>query len=198
MVEDAHAHGVDQGIALVTGVEADFPAHGGNPDAVAVVGDPGHHLAEQVADPGAVQSSEPEGVEQGNRTRAHGENVANDPADARRRPLEGLHGRRVVVAFDLEHHRLPVADVDHAGPFPGPLQNPGAVDGKAPEKRLGVFVTAVFRPHHAVDARLRPVGQPAETADHPLVFLIGQSQLPVQLPVADPLRGPAPGNGSFA
>ena len=73
-------------------------------------------------------------------------------------------------------------------PSPGPCRTRGPSIGKAPEKRLGVFVTAVFRPHHAVDARLRPVGQPAETADHPLVFLIGQPHLPVQLPVADPLR----------
>jgi hypothetical protein len=47
--------------------------------------------------------------------RAHGEDVAQDAADAGRRALIGLDVARVVVALHLEDGGLAVADVDDAG-----------------------------------------------------------------------------------
>ena len=54
-------------------------------------------------------------VHRRDRTRAHGEDIAQDAADTGGRALIGLNVGRVVVAFHLEHHRLAVADVDDTG-----------------------------------------------------------------------------------
>ncbi len=59
--------------------------------------------------------AEAQGVEQGDRAGAHGEDVAHDAADAGRRALVGLDERRVVVRFHLEDARLAVVDIDDAG-----------------------------------------------------------------------------------
>ena len=47
--------------------------------------------------------------------RAHGEDVAQDAADAGRRTLVGLDEGGVVVALHLEDDGVAVADVDDAG-----------------------------------------------------------------------------------
>jgi hypothetical protein len=56
--------------------------------------------------------------------RAHGEDVAQDAADAGRRALVGLDERGVVVALHLEDRGQPVADVDDAGVLAGALDDP--------------------------------------------------------------------------
>ena len=70
-----------------------------------------------------VDAAEAQRVEDGDRARAHGEDVAQDAADAGRRALERLDERRMVVALDLEDHREPVADVDRAGVLARALQH---------------------------------------------------------------------------
>ena len=67
--------------------------------------------------------TEAQRVEQGDRPRAHREDVADDAADAGRRALVRLDERRMVVRLDLEHRREAVADVDGAGVLAGPLQH---------------------------------------------------------------------------
>ena len=49
--------------------------------------------------------------------RAHGEDVADDAADAGRRALERLDRARMIVALHLERDGPAVADVDHARVF---------------------------------------------------------------------------------
>ena len=122
-VDDAHAHGVDQARLLVAVVERHLAADGRHPDAVPVVADAGHRAREQVAAARARQLAEAQGVEQRDRPRAHREDVAHDAADAGGRALEGLHGRRVVVALDLQRHGQPVAHVHHAGVLARALQH---------------------------------------------------------------------------
>jgi hypothetical protein len=58
---------------------------------------------------------------------AHGEDVAQDAADAGRRALVGLDIGGVVVALHLEDHRLSVADIDHARVLAGPQITCGPV-----------------------------------------------------------------------
>src|SRR5437762_13793310 len=59
--------------------------------------------------------AEAQKIQARDRTRAHGEHVAQDAADAGRRSLIGLDVARVVVALHLEYDREAVADRDHAG-----------------------------------------------------------------------------------
>src|SRR4029079_7514036 len=74
----------------------------------------GHHAAREVRRPRMVEAAEPERVHDRDRPRTHREDVAEDAADARRRALERLDERRVVVALDLEDRCETVADVDGA------------------------------------------------------------------------------------
>ena len=108
----AHAHRVDQRIAVVGRVEVDLAADGRHADAVAV--------ARRCLPPRrrtgsgcAARSSGPKRSELSSAIgpRAHREDVAHDAAHARRRALVRLDRAGVVVALDLEDDRQPVADV---------------------------------------------------------------------------------------
>ena len=100
---------------------------------------------------------------------AHGEDVADDAADAGRRALVRLDVGRVVVRLDLEGDRPAVADVDDAG-----------VLAHADEQRVGLrrllaelaqvdlrgLVGAVLAPHHRVDRELGAGRAAAEDLAH--------------------------------
>ena len=62
-------------------------------------------------------------IDQCNRTRAHGEHVAQDAAYARRCALIGLDVGRVVMRLHLEDRRLPVTDINDACILTRPLNN---------------------------------------------------------------------------
>ena len=57
---------------------------------------------------------------EGDRPRAHGEDVANDSADSSRSALVRFDERRVVVRLDLEDRGKAVTNVDRTRVFPGP------------------------------------------------------------------------------
>src|SRR5207253_1550789 len=94
-----------------------------NADAVAVAGDPRHHVLEEVAIPlhhrivglPIPDRTETKGVQARDGARAHGQDIADDAADSGRRALVRLDRRWVVVRLDLHGHADPVADVDDAG-----------------------------------------------------------------------------------
>ena len=111
------------GLPRVTLVERDLAADGRNADAVAIARDAGDNARERAADERIIERPEPERVEQGDRTRAHREDVADDAADAGRRALVRLDERRVIVRFDLENRGETIADVDGARILPGSLKN---------------------------------------------------------------------------
>ncbi len=69
----------------------------------------------------AVERTEAEGVHDGEGTCAHGEDVAEDAADAGGCALVGFDVAGVVVGLDLEGAGPTVAYVDDAGVLPGPL-----------------------------------------------------------------------------
>ena len=91
------------------------------------------------------------------RPRAHREDVAQDAADAGRRPLIGLDEGGVVVALHLEHGDQAVADVDHAGVLARPLHHPGRLGRELAQVDLRGLVGAVLAPHHREDAELDQV-----------------------------------------
>ena len=62
-----------------------------------------------------VERAEAERIHHRDGPRAHGEDVAQDAADAGGRALERLDEAGVIVRFDLERDGPAVADVDDAG-----------------------------------------------------------------------------------
>ena len=130
-----------EGIAAIGLVPHGLAADVRDADAVAVVADAGDGALEIV-----VVGAEPQPVEQRDRACAHRDDVAEDPPDAGRGTLEGLHRGRMVVRLDLEGDGVPFAEVDHAGVLTGALQDPFSSGRKALEQEGRVLVPAVLRP----------------------------------------------------
>ena len=116
---EAGGEGVDQAVAVVGGVEAQLAADGRHAESVAVAADAGDDAVDEAAGLRVRRLAEGEGVHRGDRPGAHGEDVAEDAADAGGGALVGLDVGRVVVALHLEDERLAVADVDDAGVLAG-------------------------------------------------------------------------------
>ena len=98
--EQPDAHRVDEAVVAVRLVEDRLAADRRDADAVPVVADPADGAREV-----PVRLGEAQAVEQRDRARAHRDDVAEDPADARRGALERLDSGGVVVALDLERDR---------------------------------------------------------------------------------------------
>ena len=92
-LQQAERHDVDQRVLGVPIGELDLAAEGRHADRVAVAGDAGDDTGEQVAVVGLVERPEAERVPDGHRPGPHGEDVAEDSADARS-PLPGTARRR--------------------------------------------------------------------------------------------------------
>ena len=83
---------------------------------------------------------EAERIEDGDRPRAHGENVAQDSADTGGRALKRLDEARMIVRFDFEDGDQAVADVDDAGVFARSLHDVGAASsGGASDERGWIY-----------------------------------------------------------
>ena len=124
--------------------------------------DPGDDLLEEVARALGVELAEAQRVEDRDRPRAEGEDVAEDAADAGRGALEGLDRARVVVRLDLEGDRPAVADRHGAGVLAGPHQHPRALGRQPAQQLLRVLVGAVLGPQQAEHRQLDAVWLAAE------------------------------------
>src|SRR5437899_2587792 len=89
--------------------------------------------------------------------RAHGENVAQDSADAGGGALERLDVTGMIVRFNLEGRDEAVADVHDTGVFSGALHDQLAARRQALQVHLARFVGTMLAPHHAEDAQLGDV-----------------------------------------
>ncbi len=78
-----------------------------------------------------IQRPEPEAVEHRDRARAHGEDVAENAADAGGRALVRFDRRGVVVRLDLEGDGPPVREPQHAGVLAGALDDLRSGGGEA-------------------------------------------------------------------
>ena len=101
---------------------------------------------------GIVQRAEPDGVQHGDGPRAHGEDVAQDAADAGGRALERFDEAGMVVRFDLERDRVPLPDIDNPGVLSGADQDAIAARGQLLQVQARAFIGAVLAPHHREDA----------------------------------------------
>jgi hypothetical protein len=132
---------------------------------------------------------EPEPVQERDRPRAHGDHVAEDPAYARRRSLEWLHGRRVVVALDLERGRLAAAEVEHTRVLARALEHPRAARRQPLQERRRVLVAAVLGPEQREDGELEVVRLALEQLDDPLELVVGEAERAVERLFGDARQG---------
>ena len=99
--------------------------------------------------------AEAEGVQTRDGTRAHGEDVAQNPADTGRRALERLDGGRVVVGLHLEDDAPAGVAERHDARV---LQRAGLLGflvlGERLQDGAGVLIAAVLAPHDGVHAQL--------------------------------------------
>jgi hypothetical protein len=156
----ADAERVDQRVAGVRRVEDRLTADVRQAEAVAVAADARHDPGQHAVRVGGVERAEPQRVHHGDRSRTHGEDVADDAPDAGRGALVGLDVGRVVVRLDLERDGVPVTDVDHAGVLADADHQVlahlvGDLLAELPQVHLGRLVGAVLAPHHGVHRQLR-------------------------------------------
>ena len=174
---DADAHGVHERVAGVGVGEDDLSADVGDADAVAVLRDARDHAAEEIAVPRGVGLSEAQGVEEGYRSSAHGEDVPDDTADSGCGSLIRLDCGGVIVRLDLHDDGEAVADVDRARVLlSGGDQHSRTGVGQHPEEGLGVLVRAVLAPQGTEEAKLQLVRLASETLDDGLVLPFGDGE----------------------
>ena len=169
--QEPDAHRVHEAVVAVRLVEDRVAADRGDSDAVPVVADARDGALELPA-----RLTEAQPVEQRNRARAHGDDVAEDPADPGRSALKRLHRARVVVALDLERDRLTLAEVDHARVLARPLQHACAFRRKAAQQRRRVLVRAVLRPEQREDGELEMVRLAAQQLLDTVELPVGQPE----------------------
>ena len=90
-------------------------------------------------------AAEAQRVQAGDGPRAHREDVAQDAADARGRPLVRLDEARVVVRLHLEDGGEPVADVDDARVLARPLDDARPLRRQAPQVHAATTCTSSAR-----------------------------------------------------
>src|SRR5262249_39516096 len=147
------AEHVHERVAGVARLEGNLAADGSHSDAVPVAGDAGHDALHVLAHVRAVERSEPQRVHQSNGARAHGEDVADDPADAGRRALVWLDERWMVVRLDFEDSSKAVANIDGAGVLAWSLEHTRPGGWKRSQVHPRTLVAAVFGPHHRENAQ---------------------------------------------
>jgi hypothetical protein len=102
---------------------------------------------------------------------AHGEDIAQDAADAGRRALVGLDVGGVVVAFHLEDHASPSPISTTPAFSPGPWMTRGPVGRQGFQPLLRGFVGTVLVPHGRKDAELGEGRLTADQIENALVFV---------------------------
>ena len=171
---------------LVGGLEVDLAADRRHPDRVAVVADAAHRPVEQEPRALGVELAEAEAVEDRDRPGAEREDVAEDAADPRRRPLERFDRARVVVGLDLEGDRLAVADVNRPRVLAGAHHDPLTLGRQPPQQLARVLVGTVLGPEQAEHRQLDVVRLAPELLDDELELGVGQPQLAVGRRTAAP------------
>src|SRR5208283_427781 len=114
--------------------------------------------------------AEAQGVHNGHRPRAHGEDVAQNTAHASGRALEGLDERWVVVRLDFESASPAVADVNDACVLSWALYHAAAVRREPLQVHPRRLVGAVLAPHHAENTQLRERRLAAQRFQNAVVF----------------------------
>ena len=163
---DAQSQRVDEWVLRIAGLEGDFTANSRDAEAISIAADAADDAVEDAAIlcglffSGALARDDlakTQRIEHGDGARAHGENVAQDSADAGGGALERLDVTGMIVRFNLEGRDEAVADVHDTGVFSGALHDQLAARRQALQVHLARFVGTMLAPHHAEDAQLGDV-----------------------------------------
>ena len=171
----ADTHRIDHRVLGVAVLEVDLAPDGRHAYAVAVSTDAGDHAIEVPA--GFRQRTETQRVEQRDRPRAHGDDIAEDASHPGGRALVRLDGRRMVVGLDLENDSPPVAEADCAGVLTRALQHRRPARGQPAKQSLRRLVRAVLRPENAEHSKFDVVGWPLQRLDDDAVLVPGERDL---------------------
>ena len=144
-------------------MEIGFAAHGGNADAIAIAANARNDALHQMLHLGMVWPPETQRIHVRNRPGAHGEHIAQDPANTRGRALVGFDIRWVVVRFHFEDRRQfgavwSLANVNDTGILARPANDPGGFSRQFLQMDTRRFVGAMLRPHHRKYAKLNHIG----------------------------------------
>ncbi|MNV71225.1 hypothetical protein D3C71_1642340 [compost metagenome] len=145
-------------------------------------------MLEQILRPFALQFAKAQGIQDGDRSCAHRENIADNPAHARRRALVRLNGGWMVMALDFEHNSLVVADIYNTRAFARSHEDLRSADREPLQQRLRVLVGAVLGPHYAEHADFRIVRKASHESADQLVFAVRHAELAVNLLILNLLR----------
>ena len=154
----------------------ELSCHGGHADAVPVAGDPADDSLGNPVAAGLVQRPHAQRIGQCNGPGAHGEDVAQDAADAGCRTLIGLNGRRMIVALDAHGHCDAVAHVHDACVLARAHQHPRRIGGQACKMPTRRLIGAVLRPHHCVHRKLEVIRPTFQQLADVLVLGIGEAE----------------------
>ncbi len=179
--KESDAHRIDEAVVFIGNIEHRITADGWHADTVAIVG---NTLDRPLELPAGM--AEAEAVQECDRPGAHGRDVTEDPAHAGCRSLERLDRGGVVVALDLERHRLAVAQVDDPGVLARPLEDSFAVGRKAAQEEGRVLVRAVLRPEQREHRELEVVRVAPEQFADSLEFPVGEAEGAVKRLFCDP------------
>ena len=168
---DADAHGVDQNIAVIAFVEIYLAANRRHADAITIAANARHHAGNQMAGLRVVGLAEAQRIQICYRSRAHGEHIAHNAADAGRGPLIRLDKRWVIMAFHFEHCRIAVANIDDTGVFARPLDDLRAIDRQFFQPFAGRFIRAMLRPHDREYAEFGIIRRPPHMVANHLIFV---------------------------
>ena len=176
--DQAESERVHQRIAGVAGLEFHLAAKVGDAETVAVRSDARDHAFHDrvvfvnfsLCGSGALPRSDgakprphtdwpkPQRVHHRDGACAHGENVAQNSADASGGSLKWFDKRRVIVRLDLERAGPAVANVNDAGIFTRPLHHQLAARGQTFQVNARRLIRAMLAPHHAENAEFGPRG----------------------------------------
>ena len=145
-------------------------AHGRHTDTIAITADSGNDPFDEAAGFGVRRVPESQCVQQRNRTRPHGKDIAHNTADPGCGPLIGLDIGGVVMAFHLEDRRLAVANIDDASVFARTANDARAGDGEFFEVQACGFIRAMLAPHHREYPKLDHIGLAAQPIENDLIF----------------------------
>ena len=154
----------------------------GRPRRVAVAADAGNGTVHDAGGVRVVDGAEAQRVHHGNRAGAHGDDVADDAADAGSGTLVRLNERRRVVRLDLEGHGPAVPQVGDAGVLADAHQHVllhflGDLLAELAQVVLGGLVGAVLAPHDGVHGQLGAGGAAAQDLDDLVELVLLQAQL---------------------
>ncbi len=180
--DDAERKGVHEAVLVVGCIEDHVSSDVRDPERIPVARDAAHHLSRDHAGFLRLKVSKSQHIHASDDPRPHADDVADDPSDARGRPLEGHDLARMVVRFmgDHESPALPlglIGDRDDAAVLPRPQDHVLARRREHLQEAAGGLVAAVLAPLNTPDRRFDDRGIALQKPCDLPRFLDGESDL---------------------